>query len=150
MSFPNADYFSAPAPERPLLIIRLRSGHEEPEVWKRLFEQLKRNREICDEVWFSTGTAFPKMDEHRRKSELFAAYAEQLRSIGIIPSLQLQATLGHGDRTFADNSLEGKNWGSYIGRNGEVTRSCNCPNHPSSGKPFRWKTTLRRKFPDSV
>ena len=130
MSFPNADYFAAPAPERPLLIIRLRSGHEEPEIWKRLFEQLKRNREICDEVWFSTGTAFPKMDEHRRKSELFAAYAEQLRSIGIIPSLQLQATLGHGDRTFADNSLEGKNWGSYIGRNGEVTRSCNCPNQP--------------------
>ena len=130
MNFSDADYFSAPAPERPLLIIRLRSGHEEPEVWERLFEQLKRNREICDEVWFSTGTAFPKMDDHRRKSELFAAYAEQLRSIGIIPSLQLQATLGHGDRTFADNSLEGKNWGSYIGRHGEVTRSCNCPNQP--------------------
>ena len=130
MSLPNADNFAAPAPERPLLIIRLRSGHEEPEVWEQLFEQLKQNREICDEVWFSTGTAFPKMDEHRRKSELFAKYAGQLRSIGITPSLQLQATLGHGDRTFADNSLEGKTWGSYIGRNGEVTRSCNCPNHP--------------------
>ena len=130
MNFPNADYFAAPAPERPKLIIRLRSGHEEPEVWERLFEQIKKCREICDEVWFSTGIAFPKMDEHRRKSELFAAYAEQLRAIGIIPSLQLQATLGHGDRTFADNSLEGKTWGSYIGRNGEVTRSCNCPNQP--------------------
>ncbi len=130
MNFPNADYFAAPAPERPKLIIRLRSGHEEPEVWEPLFEQIKKCREICDEVWFSTGIAFPKMDEHRRKSELFAAYAEQLRSIGITPSLQLQATLGHGDRTFADNSLEGKTWGSYIGRNGEVTRSCNCPNQP--------------------
>lgn len=130
MNTSKPDYFASPASDRPRLIIRLRSGHEEPEVWERLFEQLKQNREICDEVWFSTGTAFPTLDEHRKKSELFARYADELRSIGIIPSLQLQATIGHSDRTFADNTLEGKTWGSYVGRNGEVTRSCNCPNQP--------------------
>lgn len=130
MNTSKPDYFASPASDRPRLIIRLRSGHEEPEVWERLFEQLKQNREICDEVWFSTGTAFPTLDEHRKKSGLFARYADELRSIGIIPSLQLQATLGHGDRTFADNTLAGKNWGSYIGRNGEISRSCNCPNQP--------------------
>ena len=126
----SPDYFLSPDPNRPRLIIRLRSGHEDPAIWQRLFEQLKKNREICDEVWFATGTAFPKLDEHRRKAELLAAHAAELRSIGIIPSLQIQATLGHSDRTFADNSLDGKTWGSYVGCNGEVTRSCNCPNQP--------------------
>lgn len=124
------DYFAAPDPERPLMIIRLRSGHEEPEVWRELFEELKKCRAICDEVWFSTGTAIPTLDEHRKKAELFAKYAAQLRSIGIVPSLQIQATIGHSDRTFADNSLAGKTWGSYVGRNGVATRTCNCPNQP--------------------
>ena len=124
------DYFASPDPERPKMIIRLRSGHEAPEIWNELFEELKKCRDICDEVWFSTGIAFPALDEHRKKSELFAKHAAQLRSIGIIPSLQIQATLGHGDRTFADNSLEGKTWGNYVGRNGEISRTCNCPNQP--------------------
>ena len=126
----NYDYFSSPDPKRPLMVIRLRAGHEAPEIWQELFEELKKNRNICDEVWFSTGIAIPKIDEHRKKSAIFARYAEQLRAIGIIPSLQIQATIGHGDRTFADNTLEGKTWGSYVGRNGEVTRTCNCPYQP--------------------
>lgn len=130
MNNPTPDYFLSPDPNRPRLIIRLRSGHEDPAIWQRIFEQLKKNREICDEVWFATGTAFPTIDEHRQKAELLAAHAAELRSIGIIPSLQIQATIGHGDRTFADNSLSGKTWGTYIGRNGEVTHSCNCPNQP--------------------
>ena len=46
---------AAPDPKRPLMMIRLRFGHEDPEIWRRTFEQLKRNRECCDEVWFSTG-----------------------------------------------------------------------------------------------
>ena len=125
MNNQTCDYFASPAAGRPRLIIRLRSGHEEPEVWTQLFEQIKQNRAICDEVWFSTGTAFPTLDDHRKKSALFAAYAEELRALGIIPSLQLQATLGHGDRTFADNTLEGKTWGNYVGRNGEVSWSSN-------------------------
>ncbi len=121
------DYFASPDPQRPQLIIRLRAGHEAPEVWSKLFEELKKNRAICDEVWFSTGTAYPELDEHRKKSELFAGYAEELRKIGITPSLQIQGTIGHSDRTFADNSLAGKNWGSYVGRCGVATRTCNCP-----------------------
>ena len=116
------DYFASPDPQRPRMIIRLRAGHEAPEIWQKLFEELKKNREICDEVWFSTGTAYPELDEHRKKSELFARYAEELRKIGIIPSLQIQGTIGHSDRTFADNSLAGKTWGSYVGRSGVATR----------------------------
>ena len=89
---------AAPDPKRPLMMIRLRFGHEEPEIWRRTFEQLKQNRECCDEVWFSTGIGIPVMAEHRRLSELIASHAEDLRKIGIIPSLQIQAMIGHGDR----------------------------------------------------
>ncbi|MBO4512416.1 MAG: hypothetical protein J5746_06590 [Victivallales bacterium] len=97
-----------PDPARPLMIQRLRLGHEAPEIWRRLFPVLKRNGECCDEVWFSTGVGFPPLDEHRRTSELIASHADELRSIGIIPSLQVQATLGHSDAITGAYGAEGK------------------------------------------
>ena len=126
----NADFFAAPEAERPLLIVRLRAGHEVPEVWEPLFEELKKSRAICDELWFATGIGFPTLEEHRKKSGWMAQYASELRKVGIIPSLQIQATIGHGDRTFADNSIAGLKWGTFVGCNGEVTRTCNCPAQP--------------------
>ena len=74
-----------PDPNRPLMMIRLRIGHEEPEIWNRLFPVLKKNRECCDEVWFSTGIGIPPLDVHRRKSDLMAEHAADLRKAGIIP-----------------------------------------------------------------
>ena len=126
----KADFFAAPDVDRPLLIVRLRAGHEVPEVWNPLFEELKKSRAICDELWFATGIGFPTLDEHRKKSELMAEYAAELRKVGIIPSLQIQATIGHGDRTVADNSIAGIKWGTFVGCSGAVTRTCNCPAQP--------------------
>ena len=40
------DYFASPDPERPKMIIRLRAGHEAPEIWNELFEELKKCRDI--------------------------------------------------------------------------------------------------------
>ena len=116
-----------PDPARPLMIIRLRIGHEEPEIWRRTFEQLKQNRACCDEVWFSTGIGIPPLEEHRRLSGLIASHAEELRKIGIIPSLQIQATIGHGDELTESAGAEGKTWGSYVGVHGEQCRYINCP-----------------------
>ena len=119
-----------PDPARPLMMQRLRLGHEAPEIWRRLFPVLKRNRECCDEVWFSTGVGFPPLEEHRRTSELIASHAYELRSIGIIPSLQVQATLGHSDAITGAYGAEGKTWGSYVGIHGEECRYINCPRQP--------------------
>ena len=88
---------SDPDPSRPLMIQRLRIGHENPAVWNRLFEELKKYRDCCDEIWFSTGVGIPDITEHRHLSSLMAEHAKNLRSIGIIPGLQIQATIGHGD-----------------------------------------------------
>ena len=119
-----------PDPERPLMMIRLRLGHEDPAIWNRLFPVLKRNKECCDEVWFSTGIGIPVLDEHRRMSALMAGHAEELRRAGIIPSLQFQATLGHSDRVTAEAGAEGKTWGGYVGIHGEQCRYINCPRQP--------------------
>ncbi|MBO4646712.1 MAG: hypothetical protein J5806_00985 [Lentisphaeria bacterium] len=119
-----------PDPKRPLMMQRLRIGHEAPEIWNRLFPELKRNRECCDEVWFSTGVGFPKLEEHRRRSALMAEHAKELREIGIVPSLQFQATIGHGDFTTGAAGVEGKTWGSYVGIHGEQCRYVNCPRQP--------------------
>ena len=119
-----------PDPARPVMMLRLRLGHEDPAIWNRLFPILKKNRECCDEVWFSTGIGIPVLDEHRRMSGLMAGHAKELREAGIIPSLQFQATLGHGDGITAEAGAEGKTWGSYVGIHGEQCRYINCPRQP--------------------
>ncbi|MBP5640714.1 MAG: hypothetical protein J6X55_14635 [Victivallales bacterium] len=120
-----------PEPKRPIMIIRLRIGHEEPEIWRRTFRQLVENREACDEVWFSTGVGVITLEEHRRLSSLMASHAEELRQAGIIPSLQIQATLGHSDNSTEVAGVAGKTWGSYVGRQGEQCRFINCPTQPA-------------------
>jgi len=119
-----------PDPARPVMMLRLRLGHEDPAIWNRLFPILKKNRECCDEVWFSTGIGIPPLDVHRRKSALMAEHAAELRQAGIIPSLQFQATLGHSDRVTAEAGADGKTWGSYVGIHGEQCRYVNCPRQP--------------------
>lgn len=119
-----------PDPARPLMIQRLRIGVEKPEIWTRLFQEFKRNRACCDEVWFSTGVGIPVLEEHRRRSELIARYAEELRSIGIIPSLQVQATIGHRDSVCEAAGMDAKTWGSYVGIHGEQCTYINCPRQP--------------------
>ena len=81
-----------PDPARPLMILRLRSGHEKPAVWERLFPQLVKNKACCDEVWFSTGVGVPHLEGHQKRSAFMAKCAGDLRSQGIIPSLQIPST----------------------------------------------------------
>lgn len=126
-----------PDPERPLMILRLRAGHEKKEVWDRLYPQLVLAKECCDEVWFSTGIGVPVLDEHRENSALMAGYAEDLRKIGIVPSLQIQATLGHSDAITASAGADGKTWGSYVGVHGEQCQYINCPRQEGFLEYFR-------------
>lgn len=131
------DFNFSPAPDRPLMMMRLRSGHENPEVWDRLFPQLVKSKACCDELWFSTGVGVPPLDVHRRQSALMAQHAEALRREGIIPSLQLQSTLGHSDGIIASVGAEGKTWSSYVGVNGEKCQFISCPRQPGFVEYFR-------------
>ena len=131
------NFTGLPDPKRPLMIMRLRAGHEQNEVWDRLFPQLVQTKDCCDEVWFSTGIGMPVLADHQYRSDLMAAHAEDLRKVGIIPSLQIQATLGHSDRITASAGAEGKTWGSYVGVNGEQCQYINCPRQEGFLKYFR-------------
>ena len=111
----------------PFSAIRLRKPQtDRPEVWAATFEQFAKYRAGVDEVWFSTGISFPKMDEHRAAAARLAKAAGQLRRIGILSSLQIQATIGHGDAflRYADNS--GMTWQGFTSENGAVAKGCNC------------------------
>ena len=111
----------------PFSAIRLRKPQtDSAELWARTFAQFKKHRAGVDDVWFSTGICFPKMEEHRAAAARLAKAADDLRGIGILPSLQIQATIGHGDAftRYADNS--GMTWTGFTAANGAVAKGCNC------------------------
>ena len=62
----TAGYCGEAGGEVPFSAIRLRKPHtDRAEVWKGTLAEFAKYREGVDEVWFSTGICFPKMDEHR-------------------------------------------------------------------------------------
>ena len=115
----------------PFSAIRLRKPQtDSPAVWKATLAQFAKNRAAVDEVWFSTGISFPGMAEHRANAKRLAAASDDLRKLGILPALQIQATIGHGDAVtrYADNS--GIRWQTYVASDGAVAESLNCPRAP--------------------
>ena len=119
-----------PAQNRPIMIVRFRSGQSKPERWPRTFRVIRENRDCFDEVWFSTGCGVWTLEEHRKRSLDIASAATDLRKIGVLPSLQIQTTLGHADPILKSAGVNGKTWGSYVGKNGEQCQYVNCPRQP--------------------
>ncbi|MBR4170733.1 MAG: hypothetical protein IKR48_03690 [Kiritimatiellae bacterium] len=122
---------SATREEIPFCAIRLRKPQTDSEkLWRETFEQFAKHRDAVDEVWFSTGICFPDMAEHRAHAKRLAAASADLRKVGILPSLQVQATIGHGDSFtyYADNS--GITWQRYVAEDGTAAKTLNCPRAP--------------------
>ena len=120
------------AESTPLMKIRLRAPHTADDAqWVKTFKALAENPGCCDEVWFSTGIGLPKLSDHMANVERLKRYAEQLREKGIVPSLQVQATLGHSDSSSALESNEAKDWGGFTGRSGIEAKYCSCPRQPA-------------------
>ena len=112
----------------PLMLMRLRAPHTADDAqWAKTFKALADNRGACDEVWFSTGVGFPEMDWHREHVKRLSRYASELRGVGIVPSLQFQATIGHGDEATEMERFEGKTWSGFTGSGGVESKRCNCP-----------------------
>ena len=119
-----------------LMLMRLGSGHTaSDEQWAKTFSNLKEYRGACDEVWFSTGCGFPSIEWHREHAKRMARYAEQCRAAGIVPSLQVQSTIGHSDAVRVKNSV--MSWRGFTGRGGEACRECSCPRNEKFIEYFR-------------
>ena len=138
--------------EPPLMMIRLRGPHTANDAqWAKTFKALRENRAVCDEVWFSTGIGFPKMAWHAAHVKRLARYADELRAVGIVPSLQFQATLGHSDDLTLIEGIDGKAWGVFTGRGGLECKACNCPRQPGFLDYVREMARLYASFkPGSV
>ena len=117
--------------EIPFSAIRLRKPQtDSPAVWKATLEQFRKYRAGVDDVWFSTGICFPQMAEHRANAVRLAKAADELRAIGIKPSLQIQATIGHGDAFVAHADNSGLRWQTFVSADGSAAKWQNCPRAP--------------------
>ena len=126
--------FSAPDPvfrsDIPFSAIRLRKQQtDSPAVWKATLAQFAKYRDAVDEVWFSSFITTPKMDAHRVHAARLAAAAEDVRRLGVRPSLQIH-TIGCAAAwtKYGDNS--GVAWQAYTAEDGTETPAANCPRAP--------------------
>lgn len=116
----------------PRMSLRLRGPHTADEAqWRETFRALEANPGCCDEVWFSTGIGLPPLAWHRAQAARLARAAEDLRKIGVVPSLQFQATLGHSDAISALEDCSAKSWTGWTGSTGVEGRLCSCPRQPA-------------------
>lgn len=112
-----------PDPDRPRMIIRMEGGEEKPENWNKFLPLFKKYPDSYDEVWFSCGGGIVSVDTYRKRAEMTAKAAADLRKLGISPGLQIQYIIGHFDGPPNKNIT----WGTYVGKNGEKCRRISCP-----------------------
>ena len=116
----------------PFLSMRLRANDTESvETWRRNFREVAAHPGCCDEIWFSTGCGAPALDWHRKNAAVLAEAVKDCRAKGIVPSLQFQATLGHGDFAGSPELFRMKTWTGWTGPTGIETKYCNCPRQPA-------------------
>lgn len=115
----------------PVLIMRLRMNDtQNVETWKASFRAIEAHPGCCDEIWFSTGCGVPDLSWHRANAEVMAVAVKDAKAAGIVPSLQFQATLGHGDGIIDARMFPAKAWTGWTGPQGTEDRQCNCPRQP--------------------
>lgn len=123
---------SASVVAHPAMSLRLRGPHTATEEqWRKTYAAIAANPGCCDEVWFSTGIGVPPIAWHRAQAERLARAAEDLRKLGIVPSIQVQATLGHSDALSACEDCSAKAWTGWTGSQGVEDKYCNCPRQPA-------------------
>ena len=115
----------------PVMQLRLRAPDTASDAaWSRTLKIIADNPGCCDEVWFSTGIGNPPLSVHAERAERIARAAEDLRDLGIAPSLQFQATIGHSDMLSSTEDCSAKSWTGWTGTTGVECKVCNCPRQP--------------------
>ena len=112
----------------PFLSMRLRANDTESvSTWRKNFAAVTAHPGCCDEIWFSTGCGAPDLAWHVRNAAVLAEAMKDCRAAGIVPSLQFQATLGHGDFAGTPELFARKSWTGWTDWRGVETKYCNCP-----------------------
>lgn len=116
---------------RPFYSLRFRPFEtDDAKAWQETKSAIAANPGCCDEVWFSTGISYIPLSAHRERAAKQAKAAEDCRAMGIAPSVQVQATLGHGDDIDSGCDFSAMDWGGFTSETGTVCRFCSCPREP--------------------
>lgn len=121
---------AAGADEPPFSALRFGYRCTQPDKWPAMRAALEKNRTAFDEVWFSTGVSFPALDWHEEHARQCAAAADDLRRLGIMPSIEIQTILGHTDEILAVGDNAGQDWGTMVSCEGRAARHLGCPRDP--------------------
>ena len=115
----------------PFSIVRFGPGVVGEARWRDMLPVLTKNRDVCDEVWFSTGCEVAPVDVHRKRAADIARCADELRRTGIVASLQVQATVGHAEDVKGGKPAAHRNWKGFTDATGYESVFCNCPRDPA-------------------
>ena len=115
----------------PFSALRFASEYSTPSNWPGMRAALAANPRAFDEVWMSTGITFPKLAWHADRARQCAAVADDLRKLGIVPSIEIQTVLGHGDALLGAGDCSGQTWSTWVGSDGTVAKRCSCPSDPA-------------------
>ena len=108
--------FIPAAAEVPFCALRFGYRFTQPDKWPKMRAALEKNRPAFDEVWFSTGVSFPSLAWHEEHARQCAKAADDLRKLGIIPSIEIQTIIGHGDDLLGSVDCSGQDWGTMVCR----------------------------------
>ncbi len=114
----------------PFCALRFGYRYTDPDKWPEMREALKKNYGAFDDIWFSTGISFPPLTWHEKHAENCAKAAEDLRKMGIVPSIEIQTIIGHTDDILETGDCSGQNWGTMVSADGIAARRLSCPRDP--------------------
>ena len=121
---------SSPSSGAPFCALRFGYRYAQPDKWPEMRAALEKNRAAFDEVWFSTGVNFPSLAWHEEHARQCAAAADDLRKLGIVPSIEIQTIIGHSDGILASGDCSGQAWGTWVGADGSAAKRVSCPHDP--------------------
>ena len=116
--------------EVPFCALRFGYRFTQPDKWPKMRAALEKNRPAFDEVWFSTGVSFPSLAWHEEHARQCAKAADDLRNLGIIPSIEIQTIIGHTDGIIGSGDCSGQDWGTMVSADGLPAKHLSCPRDP--------------------
>ena len=118
------------ADDAPFCALRFGFRYTQPDKWPEMRAALAKNRAAFDEVWFSTGVTFPPLAWHEEHARQCALAADDLRKLGIVPSIEIQAIIGHTDSILDAGDCSGQDWGTMVSADGLAAKRLSCPQDP--------------------
>ena len=118
------------ADDAPFCALRFGFRYTQPDKWPEMRAALEKNRAAFDEVWFSTGVSFPPLAWHEEHARQCAVAADDLRKLGVVPSIEIQTIIGHTDPILDAGDCSGQDWGTMVSADGLAAKRLSCPQDP--------------------